>query len=185
MKPWRSSSATSRLTVESFGATLAGISATGSRFGDAPASLRAPLRSWPFRPSRMVARSARRSIGVKVTLQAKSDQDAIDHPEIIGGKGTSSLCTGILDPKHYAVMGNPSNTHIFSSPLGRNSGGNLSRKPLHFNSRGTRGHARENHMVSVPSQLLPQLTFVLCYTARDFGAVRLLEKISSCDLLPA
>jgi hypothetical protein len=45
----------------------------------------------------------------------------------------------------------------------------------------SRGQARENHIVSVPSQL----SFVLCYTARDFEVVRLLEEISSCCLLPA
>ena len=44
---------------------------------------------------------------------------------------------------------------------------------------------REGGMVSVPSQLFPQSSFVLCYTVSDFGAVRLLEKISSCRLLPA
>ena len=38
--------------------------------------------------------------------------------------------------------------------------GNLSRKPLYFNSRGPRGHAREDHMVSVPPNYFPN--YLLC-----------------------
>jgi hypothetical protein len=43
------------------------------------------------------------SRGAKTTFQSESDQDAIDRPETIGGKGISSLSTGIGMTKPYAV----------------------------------------------------------------------------------
>jgi hypothetical protein len=40
-------------------------------------------------------------------------------------------------------------------------------------------------LVSAPSELLPQFSFVLCYTKWEFGEAGSLEQISRCDFLPA
>ena len=100
-------------------------------------------------------------------------QAVISEPRASGSSQEDSLRSWIPDPVSLNYIG------------GRAPHNPAQRQPTPKIDFGSFMQDCQNHTVSAPSQLLPQFSFVTCYTVPEFEEVRLLENISSYRLLPA